>query len=73
MFLSFTSSVIFNSSYGKLVLTSIVFESVAFLFLILFALLILALPPVMAHTLNQCEELWCHTEYTDKRSPDLGS
>lgn len=73
MFLSFTSSVISNSSYGKLVLTSIVFESVAFLFLILFALLILALPPVMAHTLNQYEELWCHTEYTDKRSADLGS
>lgn len=57
MFFSFISSVISNSSYGKLVLTSIVFGICGFSFLNPFALLIFALPPVMAHTLNQCEEL----------------
>lgn len=73
MFISSISFVISNSSSGKLVLTSIVFKSVPFLFLTLTAFLVLALSSGMAHTSDQCGELQCQTKYTDSRRPDLDS
>lgn len=73
MFIGSISFVISNSSSGKLALTSIGFKSVPFLFVTLTAFLVLALSPGMAHTSNQCEELQCHTKYTDTRKPDLDS